>query len=81
MDAIGFLLVAFAGYLLTKSNRYSKYQYRQKRDTHQIVEHMWGSNAKTVTTVRNGRIVGHNVLPDNSSDSHFSVQPYKKKKR
>jgi hypothetical protein len=42
---------------------------------------MWGSNAKTVDTVRNGRIVKHQVLPDNSSGSIYSVHRYEKKKK
>jgi hypothetical protein len=55
------------------------YQYRRKRDAHQIVERMWGSNAKTVTTVRNRVVVKRQVLPDNSSEKNYTVQPYKKK--
>ncbi len=52
-----------------------------KRKTHHIVEYRWHSNVKTVDTIQRGCTIKHEVLPDNSQDNYFSVQPYKKKKR
>ena len=80
MGIIGFLLVALSGYLLAKERPYHKYQYRQKRDSFQTVEYHWGSNVKTVSTYKKGKSFGHSVLPDNASDKHFTVEPYKKEK-
>ena len=68
-------------YRMISEKNQANIHYRTRGQPHQVVEYHWGSNVKTVETIKDGYKTNHAVLSDSSPTKFFTKESPKKKKR